>query len=329
MHFNRITNYTVDTAFLDFLVSAKHKSNFAHLFMLLEKKASMDFIAPSDKSDMVSYLPGNKIEKVLNAGIDPFSDEAGRSRIGVGRLFSKLFGADAIREFGIGPGDLEQFVNIYKSFFDMSDLIMQVVEGEDIRKWYLDDNYLGPGVGSLWKSCMRYKTKQPFLDMYTRNPDKVKMLVLLSGSGPDTRLRARALLWQDAITPSGTVIRFMDRIYSVYDSDVFQFKRWAAENGYITKAYQNSKTMDLFEVGEDFIQLGLSVSLPVHNLQYYPYMDTLRFYDIETGIIRNIEQTGQEIVLNSADGHLPDGTDHEEEENDEDMHLEFLDDDPF
>lgn len=328
MRFAHITNYTVESSFADFLLFARSKSNVAHMFMVLEKKVSMDFMAPSDKSDMVSYLPGNKVTKVLGAGIDPFSDEAGRSRISVGRLFSKLFGADAMPEFGISPSDIEQFVNLYKSFFDVSDLRMEVVEGEDLRRWYHEDNYLAPAIGTLWKSCMRYGKKQDFLDMYVINPDKVKMLVMLQGPGQSARLRGRALLWQDARTPSGTTIRFMDRIYSVYDSDVFQFKKWAADNGYITKAYQNSKSIDLFEVGDDLLHLGISVSLSVHELEYYPYMDTLRFYDRETGTVRNVEQTGDEFVLSSADGHLPE-RDGESDEEDDDMYIELMDDDPF
>jgi hypothetical protein len=325
---SRISNYTVDISFRDFLLSGNSK--VCRVFLCCEKKGNIDFIAPSDKQDMVTYLPGNKAMKVIMSGVDPFSDEAGRSRIGVGRLVSRMFGPELLEEFGVTPSEVEAFVNAYKSFFDMSDLRMEVVEGEDIRKWYHEDNYTHPVVGTLWKSCMRYDKKQPFLDMYTRNPEKVKMLVMLVGSGPSTRVRARALLWQEAITPSGTTVRFMDRIYSIHDSDVFQFKRWAADNGYITKAYQNSKSIDLFEVGNDFLRLGLSVSLPVHELAYYPYMDTLRFYDRETGALRNVEQTGTEFILNSADGHLPERNDDQDTEGDDgEIHFEFLDEDPF
>ena len=32
------------------------------------------------------------------------------------------------------------FVNIYKSWFDPSNFILKVVEGEEIRKWYNESN---------------------------------------------------------------------------------------------------------------------------------------------------------------------------------------------
>lgn len=316
---SRISNYTVERSFRDFLLSSTG-SRVTRIFLCCEKKGGLDFIAPSDKQDMVTYLPGNKVMKVLISGIDPFSEEAGRSRIGVGRLVSRMFGTELLEEFKVTPSEIEAFVNSYKSFFDMSDTRMEVVEGEAIRHWYHEDRYMCQVSGTLWKSCMRYDKKQPFLDLYVRNPESVKMAVLLCGSGDNTRLRGRALLWQDARTPSSSV-KFMDRIYTVFDSDVHHFKKWARDNGYICKAHQNSKSLDLFEVDAEPLRLGMRVHIKDHLLPFYPYMDTFQFYDQGRGVLHNVPDSPHDYRLDTAEGRLR--VEDEEDSMDGDIDLEF------
>jgi hypothetical protein len=62
------------------------------------------------------------------------------------------------------------------------------------------------------------------------------MLIFLTDDG---KLRSRALLWDEVIDNHGVKYKFMDRIYSIYDHDVYLFKSWAKENGYITKLEQD------------------------------------------------------------------------------------------
>ena len=299
-----INNLYVDAYFKDFLVSSQNKIN--RMILCIETLSDINFLSPSDKSDMISYLPKNKKSKVLISGVDPFSQEADRSRMKVGRLISRLFTTETLKEFEVNVKDIEEFVNSYKSFFNMDKIEMKVVEGSEIKKWYFHENYSMPESGTLWKSCMRHKQKQPFLELYEKNPEIVKMLVMLEQdvNGIST-VRARALIWHEVKAVSST-LKVMDRIYTIYDSDIFIFKKWARDNGYICKSFQNSKSQTQLEVGENNVSLNLSVKLENNNLKWYPYLDTFQFYDISNGVLFNYLNANSFYQLNRANGMLED-----------------------
>ena len=76
--------------------------------------------------------------------------------------------------------EVEKFVNSYKTRFKMMidmESLFEFVKGEDIRKWYLEDNYQLIR-GQLGNSCMRYNKCQSYLDIYTKNPDVCQLLIL-------------------------------------------------------------------------------------------------------------------------------------------------------
>lgn len=324
----QINDLLVDTHFKDFLMSSQNKC--CRMLLCLDTNGKCNYIAPSDKEDMISYLPKNKLAKVMEAGIDPFSPESGRSRMKVGRLMTTLFSEDMIKEFALTNTDVEEFVNSYKSFFSMDNIELRVVEGDEIKKWYLEDNYLevsGSYGAPLWKSCMRYKTKQPLLGLYCKNPDKVKLLIMIQKDAlGHEKLRARALLWQDAtlarpIGKSNTSsIKVMDRIYTIYDSDLFIFKKWARDKGYISKLYQNSKSFHLFDLDGSETNLLLSVKLSNFQFSLFPYLDTFQFFDTRNGEFFNFPDRF-DYRLNHADGLL-----HNEDEDQDQVEPE---DEPF
>lgn len=311
----QINDLFVDSHFKDFLIANQNKC--CRMILCLDTNGKYNYIAPSDKEDMITYLPNNKQDKALSSGIDPFSQEAGRSRMKVGRLITKIFSEEMIKEFNITNSDVEEFVNSYKSFFSLDNIEIKVIEGEEIKKWYLDHNYLQPNgslVGPLWKSCMRHRLKQPLLDIYCKNPDKVKLLVMLQKDvdGQD-KLRARALLWQDTrLSSSSTPIKVMDRIYTIFDSDIFIFKDWARNNGYISKYYQNSKSFPLFDVDGSETVLLLSTKLEKHVFELYPYLDTFQFYNVSEGEFLNYPSR-YDYQLNHSDGFLHNDDEEESE----------------
>ncbi len=313
--FYNINDLVVDSYFKDFLVSTKNKC--CRMILCVESSGKCNFIAPSDKTDMISYLPKNRQVKVIENRIDPFSEEAGRNRMKVGRLIAVLFSEDILKEFDITNADIEEFVNLYKSFFSLDSITFKVVEGEEIKKWYHDINYLqlfGCESSPLWKSCMRHRSKQALLNLYRDNPTQVKLLVMLQkDENGEERLRARALLWQDAKSNT-TSLKVMDRIYAIHDSDVFVFKKWARENGYISKFYQNSKSFELFDIEGEPTQLSLTIKLASHQYQFYPYLDTFQFYNIWHGEFKN-SPFMYDYQLNRADGDIY----HQEEEGEPDF----------
>lgn len=276
-------NLIVDNRIFDFLVNTNNI--ICNLILNTDTQPGVNYIS-SVNGDMASYLPDSKVKE----GADPFKQN-GRIYIKIGRLVSKI-----IIHYKISQSTIEEFVNYYKSWFDDSLIEYKIVEGEDIRKWYLDRNYFAPNgscFGSLWNSCMRYTDRQKFLDLYCRNKN-IKMLVMTTMDLGVEKVRARALLWEDVDVISSQLeispkIKVMDRIYSVFDSDIFIFKRWASQNGYIPKWEQNAKSHQFFDIKEEPVKIKCNIKIDSNYLEYYPYLDTFPFFNINNGILSNDE----------------------------------------
>jgi len=289
--------------------------------MNMDFENEINFISPTDSNDKISYLPTAKLKK--DDDFDPYGKGIGRVTLKVGRFINKFVPSTIMQELNITKSDIESFVNLYKSWFDKSKFTFKVVDGEELRYWYDEENYLTPnGVGgsTLWNSCMRYQKRLKFLDLYCKNSD-IKMLVMLEDVGGELKLRARALLWDNVdvlkdysgVLPSN--IKIMDRIYSVFDSDVISFKKWAFENGYIPKFEQNAKSHQFFDIKGEVVRIRCTVDLKKHKFSYYPYLDTFPFFNYQDGVISNDEYGfGWDYKLVQADGNL------ERQEQEEDVY---------
>lgn len=264
-----------------------------------------NFITRSkEEIDSVTYIPKNKYDDTSEIG-DLFNQQKGRVKIKIGRFIKKFISQNIINELGISDKDIEEFVNIFKSYFIPSKNNLIVVDGGDILNWYLEDSYsktLGIKTGSLWNSCMRQSERNKFMLLYAKNPDKVKMLIFLTEDG---KLRSRALLWQDVRDNNGVSYKVMDRVYSIYDHDVFLFKSWAKENGYISKLEQSAKCENLFDVNGYSASINCFVSLPIHDLSYYPYLDTFKYYNPLNGQFSNSTDFKYTYKLVQSSGGLP------------------------
>jgi hypothetical protein len=267
-----------------------------------------------DEIDVVSFLPKSKYEKVENEW------ENGRIKIKIGRFIRKFLTDFSIKNFNVNDQMIEKFVNLYKSYFSRDISKLKIVEGDDIPKYYLEDNYhtlSGSRCGSLWNSCMRQRERNKFMTLYAKNPDKVKMLVFFSD---DNKVRARALLWEGVKDHKDSTkeYKFMDRIYYYYDHDINFFKDWAKENGYLSKWEQSAKTERLFDDGSgQAIKLSLYVMLDEHNLSYYPYLDTFKFLNFDKGRFSNSDSYNFDYILVQSSGAM------ERERNEEDEYLDF------
>jgi hypothetical protein len=305
----------------NFLQFAQRESIIAALFLQGDSSHINDegnFIKiVEDEIDVVSFLPKSKYGKVENEW------ENGRIRIKIGRFIRKFLTEFSIKNFKVTDIDIEKFVNIYKSYFSRDISKLKIVEGEEILKYYLEDNYHTPSgnrSGSIWNSCMRQRERNKFMTLYTKNKDKVKMLVFFSD---DDKVRARALLWEDVRDHEDTKrkYKFMDRIYYYYDHDINFFKDWAKENGYLCKWEQSAKTEMLFDDGTDSpVRKQLYVMLDEHNLSYYPYLDTFKFFNFNKGRFSNSQSYNYDYTLVQSNGAL----EREPEPDDDEM---FFDDD--
>jgi hypothetical protein len=149
---------------------------------------------------------------------------------------------------------------------------------------------------------MRYVESNENLDMYNSSKN-VKLLILVS---PENRLSGRALLW-DLVDGS----KFMDRIYTNDDSDVGLFIQWAEENKYKYKFDQNSKLGSICTPENNYEpsynnKMECNVyKTSFNNREYekFPYMDTLKYYYWNEGVLRNFKKyTSYFVKLEDTDG---------------------------
>lgn len=272
----------------------------------------IDYIKPETNS-IVSFTPIDKLKKAKKSVyIDPFDFRRVRSK--VGRLVSKILSEEGYQVYSVSNSDVEDFTNRYKSFFEREETKFIVVSGEDIRKYYDEENYYSSAFGrcgTLWNSCMRYYERLKYLDLYVCN--NIKMLVLVNG---DDKVRGRALLWDNVIDETSSTIKFMDRIYYTDDYIVNSFKKWASDNGYYHKMEQSSRSERyVISPSGEARSVEWLVKLGQSSFEYYPYLDTFKFFNCSTGILRNHENCGYDYCLVQANGSLvPEEVEAAEEE---------------
>lgn len=263
----------------DLLLKSRHsKEN------LVEEPVNFISISTQD-STRISYLTNERISI-----IDPseYWTSSRRFHIKPGGFISKVFK-------DISAKDVEVFSNLYRAEARKPKFEFRIVTGEDIRRYYHYE-YHANDYGSLGVSCMRYESCQKLFNMYVENPDKISLLVMLNENG---RVMGRSLLWKF----DGNKI--MDRIYTINDEQLtFYFKKWATENGYYYKAQQNWYNSIQFErLGEGKKILKFDIKLKNFDFYYYPYMDTFKFFNPDTGTFSNYKPDGRDhYTLCSSDG---------------------------
>jgi hypothetical protein len=158
--------------------------------------------------------------------------------------------------------DVEKFVNAYTSLvlFKRNALnYFEIVEGEDIRFWYNQNNYDSDG-GQLGASCMRLQSCQRYLDIYVENPEVCKLLIFKNLA--KDKILGRAILWT---ATNGK--KYMDRIYTGKDNYYTLYLNWLEQNKEYAYCYDE--------------ELSIQVEVKNKEYDYYPYMDTLYVYKRE------------------------------------------------
>ena len=203
-------------------------------------------IEPFDVSDIVysefnrivykfTYKDDEGIEREVITGdkylLRDFSNST-KTEISVGR-FIRAFLRKLNFEFT--DKEIEEFVNKYKAYIRIKNDIFsrfREVSGEQIKEYYREENYQKGG-GSLNSSCMRHEKCQPYLDIYSKNPEVCK-LIILESDDEDDLISGRALLWTDT---KGRKI--MDRVYTTDSSLIELFIKYAIKNNYLYKQEQD------------------------------------------------------------------------------------------
>ena len=201
--------------------------------------------------------------------------------------------------------DIEEFTNKFKAALLKQGEHFEEVSGEDINHWYSADNYKEMS-GTLGNSCMARKSG--LFKIYTENPDVCKLLILVD---EDDKLIGRALVWKlssikiygkDPVQDSW----FMDRQYTIKDSDVEKFKNYAKEKGWIYKSHNNHHSYSNVTIEGEEKNATLEVQVKATNYGRYPYMDTFKRFDPNEGILYNDDDTDEsyegQYILNDTGG---------------------------
>lgn len=246
----------------------------------------VNFISVSSQDpSRISYLTTERMGMIES---NEYWTSSRRFHAKPGGFINKLFK-------DISAKDVEVFSNLFRVESTKPKFTFKVVKGGDIRNYYHYSKHANDD-GSLGCSCMRYDSSQKYLDVYVENPNNISLLLMLDEDG---YVMGRSLLWNF----DGNKI--MDRIYANNDDQLpFYFKKWASENGYFFRSQQNWYNSTLFEkFGEGKMYLNLDVKLKNFDFEYYPYMDTFKFFNPNTGTFSNYRPEGEEhSTLCSADG---------------------------
>lgn len=210
-----------------------------------------------------------------------------RNEMNVGRIARSLCTKTG---FVINDKDLQDFVLKYKSayaIFHDEFRNFEMVNGEKIRYWYREDNY-NSSDGTLGESCMRHDECQDYLDIYCNNTNVCSLLILKSDGD---LLKGRCIVWKKDND------YYLDRIYTNDDSDEQLFIDYAIHKGYYYKsAAKGSKWVKNGEVVETLV-----IKLDsFRNISYFPYVDTLTWFDNKRGILSN-RKTGADVEMYLSD----------------------------
>ena len=107
---------------------------------------------------------------------------------------------------------------------------MKIIQGDEMIQYYSQRSYHPEIPGTLHNSCMKHDHCRDYFEVYTKNPEVCKMLIMIDNRG---RLLGRTLLWTAVDPENGSEVLVMDRIYCVDDSkNMHYFKEWADQCRY-------------------------------------------------------------------------------------------------
>ena len=270
-------------------IISKIDSPISKMILGFDKFLDISQINPTDSENLVSYVRNGKKEAMK-----------------IGAIATRI-----LTELGetVHPTVMEKFVNEYKGVIGSTKSLsnFDVVYGENIRKFYLENTYVDGG-GTLTNSCMRHDYCQPYLDMFVDNPDKINLLILRNSTNK-LKIDGRALLWN---LDNGK--KFLDFPYTNKDHMYKIFEEYARKKGwYYTLMEQNKPSsldnhyrfLDVYNNG-DKVDDTFIVSLTPQEYEYYPYLDIMRFYNPDTGQLTNILNKGDDdiIILDNDKGEF-------------------------
>jgi hypothetical protein len=218
--------------------------------------------------------------------------EKGRNPVKLGRFVNNILPSEFTAK------EVEDFVNKFKAALEQSGERFIEVSGEEIGDYY-DHKKYSKMSGTLGSSCMA-KANKGIFQIYIDNPEVCSMLVLLE----DDLVIGRALIWKlktSDYLKAGTgnsAEYFLDRQYTIKESDVEKFRTYANEKGWSYKTYNNHTNLGSVTYKDESKTTEMTVKVKKNDYIEFPYVDTFRRYDPNTGILYNDNENGEESIGN-------------------------------
>lgn len=262
---------------------------------------NISFFNISNNNKLVNFYD---FEKAKEKGVDNLNP----SQLKIGRFVRKALSvADEIDNFS--DKDIEEFVNVYKSFFDFDiknkGIFKLMSEKEGIPFCYGTHNFESRkySQGVLGASCMN--DEFDIVSFYINHVRKGRLYVLALLS-PDNKLLGRSIIWNIGSN------MLMDRIYCIESSDVQEFKKYARDNEWIYKYRQSyTEPMKVMSPENNYDQpINKKMEVEIGDIKKenmsdikFPYLDTLKFFYYRSGVLSNyVNKNEYFIELIDADG---------------------------
>ena len=287
-------------------------------------KPDMTFIDVDDKEGFISFSQINKAISGINKWVDEYVENntdvnadaiitskdkmissikdgtwdgnfkgdiytKSRNTVKLGKLVNSIFPGKYTAK------EVEEFVNKYKSKA-IDEKKFELVEGDDIMHWYYEDHYRY-NESSIGSSCMRHYRCRNYFKIYTENVGICKLLILKDNDDEDEIL-GRALVWKfsdisvdrDEI---GNAEWYMDRVYVGKDIYYEDFREYAIENNWLYRASGSYGYSGVNYKSEGYGNVDIEVKLDYYEFDNYPYMDTFKRLNVDTGTLYNDDSTDE------------------------------------
>ena len=273
-------------------------------FTLVNSNKAFDNIVDmyGDKvSDLNKLSASQELDKLSVTNLIMTNDYwiKNRATVKIGSFVGKVFPGE-YKQSGNPGADVESFVQaVIAKRTEIKDRKegkgrFKLVNGQDIVKYYnesifdITDELDNKIAGEHLTSCMSEDSCASYVDFYAQNED-VSMLILFSDiDGREDKIVGRAIVWKLGM-PTGRT--FMDRIYYRYEADMAMFKQHAERKGWL---YKNAQDMNEFtkivDPKDNTTKVrDLTTTATFKKTRYYPYMDTMKWFNIEKDYLTNDE----------------------------------------
>ena len=275
------TDLPIDVTFVDidenregYLTFTTMKS--AEKYLLPLGQGTVDFFKGTSSNPDYEYKPEEAIKSNDAMAVDKHQPYIkSRNPVKLGKFVNNLLPNK------YNERERESFVNKFKARLEVAAEKFIIVDGKDINFYYWHENYKEKK-GSLGNSCMA--DEKDIFDIYVQNPDVCRLLVLLE----DELVIGRSLIWKLSHISQGLDVEyFLDRQYTIKESDVDKFRDYADKEGWAYKDVNSHSSFSGIIYKGSSYNVDMEVEVRAKRYDSYPYMDTFRSYEYSTGTLIN------------------------------------------